>query len=114
MTIHSDAIHNRAKAARAEANLAATKLQQALLEWLATTCPTEAAPEAAIYASQLKNFSPASNFPDPTPEYRKFMAVLGVGEKSPRGADIEFHAAHAAALQLTLAAQTVEYRATLP
>jgi hypothetical protein len=41
------------------------------------------------------------------------MAMLGVSEKSPRGADIEFHQAHAAALQLTQAAQTIEHKATL-
>jgi hypothetical protein len=120
MSIHSDAIHNRAKGARAEALACATKLKYVLLEWMAKDCPASVSEYAAATVkmlAQVEDSCPSMLLTDHFPGKKELDACISslYGDcKALRDAYYGFDRARAAAIALTNAAQTVEHRATLP
>jgi hypothetical protein len=113
MYVYAEALHYRAKAARAEAQLAAEKLKSVLLDFVVTNeCGARLAPHIVQAIKELAQYEPCVSMSRCCSElgFTDYMA----GIRGPlRDAYISFYQQREAADSLTSAAQNLKYRATL-
>ena len=110
--IHAEAIHHRAKAARAESKLAADKLKSMLLDFVVTNeCAARLAPNIVQAIKELAQYEPCVSMTRCCSD-EQFCNYMGSIRGPLRDAYISFNHQRDAASDLTSAAQNLEYRAT--